>query len=320
MARPLRIEFADALYHVMSRGNDRRSIVRDDADRQRRCEWLARTVEVYRWRLHAFCLMTNHEHLFVETPEPNLSAGMQHLNGSYTSYYNLRHRRVGHLFQGRFKAHLIDNEGYYWSISRYIHLNPVRARLVQRPEEWPWSSYRGYHRASMQLPWATYNRVLREFGRDADEARRKYRQFVNEGLERKLDPPWASAAGGLILGGERFVEKIRGLLEGRPRDVSLPMVQALRPRPTLARIIEVVVAEFDVDPTTWSPGRRNEDAGRPIAAWLARRRFGYKTQEIAQALGYRSHGGTVAAIRRIEAACETLGRTLRKLEGQLAND
>jgi hypothetical protein len=264
--------------------------------------------------------MTNHEHLFIETPEPNLSAGMQHLNGSYTSYYNLRHRRAGHLFQGRFKAQLIDNEGHYWAISRYIHLNPVRARLVQRPEEWAWSSYRGYHRASMQWPWITYNRVLREFGRDVDKARRKYRQFVAEGLETELEPPWSTAVGGLIVGGERFAEKIRGMLAGRPRDRSLPMLEALRPRPTLSSIMEAVAREFKVDRTTWSPGRRNDDASRAVAAWLARRRFGYKTRDIAEALGYRGHGGVVTAIRRIEAARKPLGRTLRKLEKQLGND
>jgi len=318
MARPLRIEFADALYHVMSRGNDRRAIVRDDADGQRRCEWLARTVEVYDWRLHAFCLMRNHEHLFVETPEPNLSAGMQHLNGSYTSYFNRRHRRVGHLFQGRFKAQLIDNEGYYWAISRYIHLNPVRARLVERPEEWAWSSYRGYHRASIQLPWVTYNRVLREFGRNADEARRAYRRFVAEGIETKLEAPWASAVEGLIVGGDSFVKKVRGMLSGRRRDRSLPMVEALRPRPSLSRIIEAVIDEFEADRTTWSPGRRNEDASRAAAAWLARRRFGYKVREIADALGYRSHGGVVVAVGRMEAASQAMRRTLRRLERQLA--
>ena len=99
MARPLRIEFPGALYHVMSRGNERRGIVRDDMDRRKRLDWLRRTVETYGWRLHAFVLMNNHDHLFVETPEANLSAGMQHYNGSYTSYFNRRHRRVGHLFQ-----------------------------------------------------------------------------------------------------------------------------------------------------------------------------------------------------------------------------
>jgi hypothetical protein len=196
----------------------------------------------------------------------------------------------------------------------------VRARLVQRPEKWAWSSYRGYHRASMQWPWITYNRVLREFGRDVDEARRKYRQFVAEGLETKLEPPWSAPVGGLIVGGERFVEKIRGMLAGRPRDRSLPMVEALRPRPTLSSIMEAVAREFKVDPTTWAPGRRNDDASRAVAAWLARRRFGYKTRDIAEALGYRSHGGVVTAIGRIDAATEPLGRTLRTLERRLGSD
>jgi REP element-mobilizing transposase RayT len=111
MVRPLRVEFAGAIYHVMSRGNQRQAIVLDDADRRRRLDWLRRTVQRHGWRLHAFVLMTNHEHLFLETPEPNLSAGMQYLNGSYTGYFNRRHGRVGHLFQGRFRGHLIEEQG-----------------------------------------------------------------------------------------------------------------------------------------------------------------------------------------------------------------
>ena len=118
MARPLRIEYPGALHHVISRGNEQRPIVRDDGDRAKRLEWLRRTVETYGWDLHAFVLMTNHEHLFVETPEPNLSSGMQYLNGSYTSYFNRRWRRSGHLFQGRFKAHIVDSEGYFEVVSR----------------------------------------------------------------------------------------------------------------------------------------------------------------------------------------------------------
>jgi REP element-mobilizing transposase RayT len=144
MARPLRIQFPGALYHVISRGNERKPMVRDDADRQRRLDWLRRTVETYGWRLHAFALMANHEHLFVETPQPNLSAGMQYLNGSYTSYFNRRHRRSGHLFQGRFQGHLIEEEGYFLEVSRYVHLNPVRAKIVKRPGKYPWSSQAAY--------------------------------------------------------------------------------------------------------------------------------------------------------------------------------
>jgi len=143
MSRPLRIETLDGLYHVMSRGNERRRIVRDDADRWKRVEWLRRTVETYGWLIHAFVVMTNHDHLFVQTPDPNLSAGMQYYNGSYSSYFNRRHRRSGHLFQGRFKAHIVETEGHYLELSRYIHLNPVRAALAAKPEEWRWNSYGG---------------------------------------------------------------------------------------------------------------------------------------------------------------------------------
>ncbi|MCL4191258.1 MAG: transposase [Thermoguttaceae bacterium] len=119
----------------MSRGNERRSIVRDDADRPRRLDWLRRTVDTCGWRMHSFVLMTNHEHLFLETPEGNLSAGMHLLNGSHSAYFTLRHRRAGHLFQGRFKAHLIEEKGYFTEISRYLHLNPVRVKMVARPAQ-----------------------------------------------------------------------------------------------------------------------------------------------------------------------------------------
>ncbi|MBI4580821.1 MAG: transposase [Planctomycetes bacterium] len=320
MARPLRIEFEGALYHVMSRGNDRRAVVRDDADRGRRLEWLARTVETYGWRLHAFCLMDNHEHLFVETPEANLSAGMQHLNGSYTSYFNRRHRRVGHLFQGRFKAQIVDNEGYYWEISRYIHLNPVRARRVERPEEWRWSSYAGYDRASRQLPWVEYHRVLREFGRQEEQARRAYRRFVLAGVDDAPACPWAGAVQGLIVGREAFIEKVRRLVGRQSKDRDLPAAKRLRRRPGLSRVVQAVAEAFGADRSTWSAGRRSDDVARAAAAWLARRRFGYRAREVADALGYTSHGGVVAAIQRVEAAWPRLERTLKAVERGITVD
>ena len=158
----------------MSRGIERRAIVGDDADRERWMYWLQRAVETYDWRLHAFVLMTNHHHLFVETPRANLSAGMQYLNGCYTNYFNLRHRRAGHLFQSRFKAQLIEQEGHYRELSRYIHLNPYRARMADRLERYRWSSYPGYHRADRTVPWVTYDRVLREFGQQDMQAHQAY--------------------------------------------------------------------------------------------------------------------------------------------------
>ncbi len=157
MSRPLRIEFSDALYYVMSRGNERGISFVTTGIRKKRLDWLRRTVETYGWRLHAFVLMTNHDHLFVETPEPNLSAGMQYLNGSDTSYFNHRHSRAGHLFQGRIKANLIEEDGYFLQVSRYLHLNPVRANLVARPEDYRWSNYRGYQRARQGINWVCYD-------------------------------------------------------------------------------------------------------------------------------------------------------------------
>lgn len=206
----------------MSRGNARQDIVLDDADREKRLDWLRRTVEVYGWRMHAFVLMRNHDHLFIETPEPNLSAGMQYLNGSYTSYFNRRHRRCGHLFQGRFKGHLIEERGYFLEVSRYIHLNPVRAKVVARPEQYPWSSYGGYQRASRTVAWVTYDQVLGEFGVKGSIARRAYTRFVRAGVEKAPTSPFAEALERMLLGSDTFVARIRRLLDDRPTDHRCP--------------------------------------------------------------------------------------------------
>ena len=313
MARPLRIEFPGALYHVMSRGNERRRIVRDDADRQKWIEWLRRTVETHGWRLHGFVLMPNHHHLFVETPEANLSDGMHYLNGSFTGYFNRRHRRSGHLFQGRFKAHLVEEEGYFLEVSRYVHLNPVRRRLVERPEDYRWSSYPGYQRAARALPWVTYARVLGEFGRAAAQSRRAYTRFVQAGINEPGESPFRQALGGFILGSGEFIENIRRRLKDRPADADVPQLEELRPRPPLAAILTAVGEHFDRDPADWSRGTRSEDASRAVAAYLARRRFGYRATAVAAALGYGSSSTVSHALRRIDNGPAQLRRTADRI-------
>jgi len=317
MARPLRIEFAGALYHVMSRGNERKAIVRDDADREKRLDWLRRTVETYGWRLHAFVLMTNHDHLFVETPEPNLSAGMQHLNGSYTSYFNRRHRRSGHLFQGRYKGHLIEEQGYFLEVSRYIHLNPVRAKMVARPEEYRFSSYLGYVRASRARPWVTYRRVLGEFARQSDVARRAYGKFVRAGIATPPPSPFVDAEGGLLLGSRKFLERMGNLLRDRPADEALPELKTLRPRATLEQIAEAVAEHFGTDRSRWQTGRRCDDAGRAVAAYLARRHYAYPASQVAAALGYRGHGGVHNAVARVESSANALRKAIKEIKRTL---
>ena len=301
----------------MSRGIERGRIVRDDADRRKRLDWLRRTVETYGWRLHGFALMANHEHLFVQTPEANLSAGMQHLNGSYTGYFNRRHRRSGHLLEGRFKGHLIEEEGYFLAVSRYIHLNPVRAKIVASPEEYPWSSCPGYQRASRTLDWVTYDQVLGEFGRTTPQARRSYMQFVRAGIEEPPKSPLGDAASGLLLGSAKFIERIGRLLVDRPADSALPQLEKIRQRPSLDAIIATVSEHFGLDASQWKPGRRNDDASRAVAACLARRRFHYSAREVADALGYRSHGSVRNAITRIENADQRLKKIVESLHQEL---
>lgn len=141
MARPLRIEFEGALYHVISRGDRQEAIYEDDEDRERFLGVLAEAVARFNWRCHTSCLMTNHYHLLIETPEGNLSKGMRQLNGVYTQASNRRDGRTGHPFQGRFKGILVDKDSYLLELRRYVVLNPARAGMVRRAQSWRWSSY-----------------------------------------------------------------------------------------------------------------------------------------------------------------------------------
>jgi len=182
MSRPLRIEFAGACYHVMARGNAREAIFADDEDRQAFLEGLVRASERFDWMLWAYCLMDNHYHLLVETRRASLSRGMREINGTYTQAYNRRHRRVGHLLQGRFKAILIDKDSYLTELSRYIVLNPVRAGLCATAADWPWSSYPAVMGKSSPLSRLAVEETLSLFGTTSGPARRAYARFVAEGV------------------------------------------------------------------------------------------------------------------------------------------
>jgi len=193
MARPLRIEYPGAIYHVMSRGSQRRSVFEDEQDYQRLLQGLERTVGRYGWDLLSFTLVPNHFQLFLRTPQPNLSRGMQYLVSSYANWYGRRHRRPGQVTQGRFKARLIENESYFWTVSRHVHLNPVRGKrpLVAHPADWPWSSYPGYARKRDRVRWVAYEEIYSEWqgemGGNQPEA--AYRRFVEKGLATMPEDP-----------------------------------------------------------------------------------------------------------------------------------
>lgn len=211
MARPLRLEFAGALYHVTSRGDRRENIFEDDGDRESFLSIFGDTCSHHNWVCHAYCLMSNHYHLLIETPEANLSKGMRQLNGVYTQCFNRRHRRVGHVFQGRYKAILVDKNCYLLELARYIVLNPVRAAMVPSARDWHWSSYLATAGERTAPDWLNIHWLLAAFGSKKSTAMVNYRTFVSQGKNQPT--PWRNLKNQIYLGDEVFVNQMLKLLD-----------------------------------------------------------------------------------------------------------
>jgi putative transposase len=211
MARPLRLEFAGALYHVTSRGDRQDHIYESDHDRNQFLSVLGEVCEAYNWVCHAYCLMSNHYHLLIETPDANLSKGMRQLNGVYTQRFNRLHKRVGHVFQGRYKAIHVEKQAYLLELARYIVLNPMRAEMVRAAKDWPWSSYRSTTGQSQCPVWLNTDWILAAFGRTKLTAIGGYKRFVSEG--RNQPSPWKELRNQVYLGSESFVKELDGLID-----------------------------------------------------------------------------------------------------------
>ena len=236
MARPLRIEYDGALYHVTSRGNERKLVFKDDTDRNIFLDTLHKVNKRYNWLCHAYCLMNNHYHLVIETPDGNLSKGMRQLNGVYTQTFNKRHKRVGHIFQGRYKAILIQKESHLLEVCRYVVLNPVRAKTVTGAKEWRWSSYSATCGIDKSHPCLTTDWILGQFAKQKRTAERKYKEFVEAGIGEK--GIWRSVKGQSILGSDEFVEKLIGYVRGHEDNKEIPRSQRYVNRPALEKIFK----------------------------------------------------------------------------------
>lgn len=223
MGRPLRLEFAGALYHITSRGDRREDIFAGDEDRLAWLDILGAVCERFNWICHAYCLMTNHYHVVVETIEGNLAKGMRQLNGVYTQYVNRTHGRLGHVFQGRYKAILVEKEAYLLELARYVVLNPLRAGMVARAVDWPWSSYPAMVGEVIAPPWLAVDALLRAFGRTRREARMKYIDFVRAGVG--LPSLWENLTGQIYLGGEAFIQRMAALADDRSEALEVPRTQ-----------------------------------------------------------------------------------------------
>jgi putative transposase len=275
MARRPRIEYPGALYHVITRGNHRQKIFYDDDDRAKYLELMAHLSAAQSFRVHAYVLMPNH--LVIETPDGNLSKGMRQLNGVYTQAFNRRHRRVGHLFQGRFKGILVQKERHFLEVCRYVVLNPVRAKAVSRPREWRWSSYRATAGFTAPPKALTMVEMLDYFGRRKATAQEKYRRYVQEGIAQ--NSIWENLEAQSLLGVEGFAEALRPHVSGKVKMKEIPKGQRLMGRPSLDKLFQKTEAS---------------KASRDRAIAEAVSKYGYGQIEVAQYL--KLHYATISRL------------------------
>jgi len=276
MARPLRLEFPGALYHLTAQGNGKAAIFLDDSDRRAFLSILGDVVERHNWICHAYCLMNNHYHLLVETPDGNLSVGMRQLNGVYTQTFNRRRGSVGHAFQGRFKSIVVDKDSYLLALCRYIVLNPVRAGLVGRPQDYPWSSYKSTAGIGKKPDFLFTDWVLAQFGHNRKAAQKKYQSFILAGTDEEA--PWKKLTGQCLLGGASFLEKLLPYLNDKTALAEVPRTQRFALRPSLDSLF----------PEGQTRPERNQ------AIVQATLRHGYSQKQIAAHMGL--HYSTVSRI------------------------
>ena len=308
MSRAIRVEFSGACYHVMSRGVARMTTFRDDKDRRHFLAGVGGLVKSGVLVIHAYCLMPSHYHLLVSTPLGELGRWMRHVNGDYARYFNLRYRRVGHLWQGRYKAILVDGERYLLECSRYIHLNPNRARLTRPAERYRWSSYRNYVGGQSVVPWVEVDTVLESFGGDG----RAYRKYCESGKGEKQVSPFERAVAGLVLGGEAFVQRIGELVKGTADASDQPSRRALE-RHLLADPAEVERATLKVF------GQATRARQRGLLLWAQRRFSALRTTEIARRYDRGQSAVSMAyqAIERQARKDEQLAQATDKLAALL---
>ncbi|MBU0693504.1 MAG: transposase [Candidatus Omnitrophica bacterium] len=271
MGRPLRIEFEGALYHITTRGNEQKDIFLDGEDREKFFEYLQLTKIRYKITIHAYCLMNNHYHLLSETARPNLTQFMRDLNGHYTIYFNRRHRRCGHLFQGRYKAILVDKDSYLWELSRYIHLNPVRAKMIDKPEKYPYSSFKYFLGMVQQPEYLSTEFILNQFGRNQLEQIRSYKQFVYDGIGKPVNF-LSNLYADCILGTEEFVYKISNrILKNKsiPRDITHQ--KRLRYNIELKDILKIVMMYYAIDKDILTKRKAKSNNSKKAFVYLVRK-------------------------------------------------
>ena len=281
MARPYRLQGENCLYHIMSRGDDRKKIYTSAADYRKFMDYVVKAKERYQFYLYAYCLMTNHFHLLFETKLPNLSKIMHYIKGSYTTYYNIRHHRTGHLFQGRFKSIVVDRDSYLLELSRYIHLNPMRARIVKNPFDYVWSSYRGF--LGKKDRYIDRDQVEQYLGMTS----REYRRFVLAGLKEPKDP-LKKVYAGFLLGSVGFIKnRLKDLEIQRTSEEVIEKSAMFADQERTEQIIEAVLAYFHTTLEKLRMNRTRPMRAKQILIYLLREHTSLTNQAIGDLVGMR---------------------------------
>lgn len=272
MGRPLRINYPGAFYHVTSRGNERKSIYQTNRDYERFTGYLESATERYGANIHCFCLMTNHYHLLLETPRGNLQSILHHINTGYTNYFNAKKTRSGHLFQGRYRAILVEKDLYALELSRYIHLNPVRAGILEDPIQYPWSSFSSYCSKKNKWDWLQRDFIFGQVSKTLGKAIRGYRDYVQRGMTEKLEDPLKKAVASTVIGSEEFTEWVREKWIEQRVDREVPALRAMGKRPDISFIKGACEKVF----------KKNSLESRRMALYLSHRISGLSLKEVGE--------------------------------------
>ncbi len=310
MARSLRITYPGAFYHITSRGNERKATFKNKRDREKFLAYLESAVFRYDAVIHAYCLMDNHYHLLLETPSGNLSQIMRHINGAYTTYFNTKRKRAGHLFQGRYKSILVDINAYAKELSRYIHLNPVRAKRVDTPETYEWSSYACFVGKKKVPEWLQRDFILGYFGKKISIAEKEYKKFVEMLLEEKYESPLTEVVSSTLLGAPDFIKMVQDrYLSGMKSDENVPALKELTKKATVDQIFTEVDIAFKDEPAM----------ARNVKMYLSQKYSGRGLKEISLFFGIGASGVSQSS-RRISERMKKdrkLRKRIQKIETKL---
>jgi putative transposase len=299
MSRPLRIEYPDAWYHILNRGRRSENIFADEKDYIIFTELLKETSEMWNIRIASYCLVPNHYHMLVQTPEANISRSMRHLNGVYTQRYNRRHNCDGQLFRGRYKSIIIDTDIYLLQAVRYIHRNPLRAGLVDKIDAYKWSSHKGYISIAKKWDWLHKNHIFSMLSKTRKDRLRNYKKWVYVEEEDEVSKKIGGIKWPVCLGPQAFIDRIKETYGSQKINKDIPSSRELLP--DTKRILEMICKSYDVGVADFLKKQRGKiNEARDVAIYLTRKLRRGTLKEIGEQFEIRNDSTVSSVIERMK--------------------